>query len=432
VSDASAIDQEILEIPVAACFEPLLEHRRYKGARGGRGAAKSWFFAGRVIEDTLYQHTRVACVREFQASIKDSVKVLLEDTIRGFGLSDAYRSTETEIVGPNESLIIFRGLNSPGTGRSGTAMTMKSLEGFGRCWVEEAQTISARSLELLTPTFRAPGSELWFSWNPNKATDPVDTFFRVNKGDPDVISVHVSYHDNPWFPEDLRSDMERDRRRDPDKYAHVWLGEYQQQSEARVFRNWRIEEFDPPSHGVVIILGADWGFSVDPTVLIRCWMKDERTLYIEQEAYAVGCAIEDTPRLFDQVSGARQWPIRADSARPETIDYMKRRGFKVSPAVKGKNSVEEGIEFLKGLDIIVHPRCNHTIDELSRYSWKTDPLSGEILPLIEDKNNHVIDALRYALEGKRLIRRGPIITPEMLSRARIPASRRIIVPRRRW
>ena len=113
--------------------------------------------------------------------------------------------------------------------------------------------------------------------------------------------------------------MERDRRRDPDKYAHVWLGEYQKQSEARVFRNWRIEELDPPPPRTMIFFGADWGFSVDSTVLVRCWLKDERTLYIEQEAFAIGCAIEDTPRLFDQVSAARQWRVRAGQ-RPARND----------------------------------------------------------------------------------------------------------------
>jgi phage terminase large subunit len=426
-------DGDVLEIPIAQIFEPLLAPRRWKGTRGGRGSAKSHFWAGKVIEDSLYGHLRVACVREYQSSIKDSVKALLEDKIRDFGLGELYRSTETEIVGPHESLIIFRGLNSPSTGRSGTAASLKSLEGFARCWVEEAQTISYRSLELLTPTFRAPGSELWFSWNPNKPTDPVDVFFRENEGDPDVICVTANYHDNPWFPADLRSDMERDKRRDPDRYSHIWLGQYERQSEARVFRNWRIEEFAPPPRNTQIHLGADWGFSVDPTVLIRCWLRDDRTLYIEEEAYAVGCAIEDTPRLFDTVNGARNWPIRADSARPETIDYMKRRGYKISPAVKGKNSVEEGVEFLRGLDIVVHPRCVHTIDELSRYSWKTDTLSGEILPVLEDANNHVIDALRYSLEGRRLIPQRVKITPEAMAMAKgFRTPRRIIVPAKRW
>jgi phage terminase large subunit len=435
IADApfTADDDQVLQIEIAGCFEPLLVPRRWKGCKGGRGSGKSWFWAGQVVDEMMHTHQRVAAVREFQSSIKDSVKALLEDTIRNLGLSDLFRSTETEIIGPHDSLVIFRGLNSPGTGRSGTASTLKSLEGFTRCWVEEAQVISVRSMELLTPTFRTPGSELWFSWNPNKPTDPVDTFFRENANDPDVISVHVNYSENPWFPESLRDDMERDKRRDPDKYSHIWLGQYLQQSEARVFRNWRIAEFDPPPSGTTILYGADWGFSVDPTVLIRCWLKGERTLYVEQEAYAVGCPIEDTPRLFDQVSGSRLWPIRADSARPETIDFMRRKNFRISPAVKGKDSVEDGIEFLQGMDIIVHPRCVNTIDELSKYCWKSDHLTNEILPVLEDKNNHVIDALRYALEGQRLIPKRLKITPEIMAMAKGQRVRRIITPPpRRW
>jgi phage terminase large subunit len=126
-----------------------------------------------------------------------------------------------------------------------------------------------------------------------------------------------------------------------------------------------------------------------------------RTLYVDQEAYAVGCEIDNTPALFDKVPGSRRWTIRADSARPETVSYMQRKGFRIIPAVKGPGSVEDGIEFLKSYDIVVHPRCRHTIDELTSYSFKVDSKTDEILPVLDDKNNHVIDALRYACEGLR-------------------------------
>ncbi|TGR16938.1 PBSX family phage terminase large subunit, partial [Mesorhizobium sp. M1C.F.Ca.ET.196.01.1.1] len=125
------------------------------------------------------------------------------------------------------------------------------------------------------------------------------------------------------------------------------------------------------------------------------------------EVYKGGCEIDNTPALFDslvpdQPQSARKWPIRADSARPETISYMRRNGYdKITAALKGPNSVMDGIEFLKSYDIIVHPRRKHTIDELSLYSFKTDEKTGEILPVLEDKKNHVIDALRYAVESLR-------------------------------
>lgn len=343
-----------------------------------------------MIAECVAGHQRIACLREFQSSIKDSVKQLLEDKIRKFGVEALFRVTEMEITGPNDSLMIFRGLQNH------TATSIKSLEGFTRAWVEEAQTISQRSIDLLTPTFRS-NSEMLFTWNPNLETDPVERLFTENAGDPDFTCITATYRDNPWFPDELRRDMERDRRRDPEKYAHIWLGEYQRNSEARVFRNWKIEPFETPADAR-FYFGADWGFSVDPTVLVRCWIRG-RTLFVDQEAYAVGCEIDRTPALFDTVAGSRQWPIRADSARPETISYMQRHGFpRIVAAQKGPSSVADGVEFLKSYDIIVHPRCKNTADELALYSYKVDKLTGEVLPVLEDKKNHVIDALRYAVE----------------------------------
>jgi phage terminase large subunit len=194
--------------------------------------------------------------------------------------------------------------------------------------------------------------------------------------------------------------MEYDQRRDPEKYAHIWLGKYQSSSEARVFKNWAIEEFERPE-GTVYRLGADWGFSVDPSTLIRCSLDGNR-LYVDYEAYMIGCEIVNLPDLFDRVPESRKWFIRADSARPETINYMQKNGYpKIQAAQKGPGSVDEGIAFLQSFDIVVHPRCKHLIDELSTYSYKRDRQTEEILPVLEDKNNHVIDALRYACEGVR-------------------------------
>lgn len=390
-----------LSIPTAKAFIPLLQPARYKGLEGGRGGAKSHFVCGRLIEDCVYEHQRVACAREYQSSIKDSVKQLIEDKIVEFGLSPDFHITDREIVyRPTDSLFVFKGLD----GKS--ADSFKSLEGFTRLFVEEAQTLSANSLEKTTPTMRTENAEMYFAWNPEKPSDPIDKYFKENAGDRDFIHVKVNYHDNPWFPEGLRRDMERDKRRDPDKYAHIWLGGYKRLSGARVFTNWRIEAFHTPSDAR-FFFGADWGFSNDPTVLIRCWLKG-KTLYVDQEAYKIGCKIADTPALFEKIEGAKIWPIRADSARPETIEHMKDNGFpKMEAAQKGPNSVADGVEFLKSYDIVVHPRCRYTIDELSFYSYKIDKKTNEVMPVLSDKKNHVIDSLRYAVEG---IRKSRVIT----------------------
>ncbi len=340
---------------------------------------------------------RAVCVREVQRTLAQSSKRLIEDKIADLGVGSLFQITEREIKTPGDGLILFEGMQNH------TADSIKSLEGMRVAWVEEAQNLSQRSLDLLRPTIRAPGSELWFSWNPENASDPIDTLLRGTVPPPNAVVRQVNYLDNPWFPDVLRAEMEYDRGRDVDKFAHVWMGGYQQNSEARVFKNWRIEDFDTAPEWI-LRQGADWGFSVDPSVLVQCAIVG-RTLYVIHEAYRVGCEIDFLPDLFRTVPEAERWPTVADSARPETISYMQRHGFpKILPAIKGARSLEEGIEFLKSFDIVVHPRCRHTIEELQAYSYETDDLTGLVLPKLKDKDNHVIDSLRYACEGARRAR----------------------------
>lgn len=383
-----------LRIQTPRSFAPLLAASRYKGAHGGRGSGKSHFFAEMLVERAILQPgLRGACVREVQKSLKNSVKLLVEDKIQSLGVSALFEVLDAEIRTPGGGVIIFQGMQNH------TADSIKSLEGFDVAWVEEAQSLSQRSLDLLRPTIRKPGSELWFSWNPNKPTDPVDVLLRGDSPPSDSVVVEVNWDANPWLPGELRADLEDDRRRDPDKFMHVWQGFYSLNSEARVFRNWKVEEFDTPNDAIHRF-GADWGFAVDPTVLVRCHIEG-RKLYVDQEVWQVGCEIDRTPALFDKIDGSRKFLIRADSARPETVSYMKRQGFKIVPAIKGTGSIEDGVEFLRSFDIIIHPRCLKVAEELTLYSFKTDPQTGEILPFLEDKNNHTIDALRYALEELR-------------------------------
>lgn len=211
----------ILKTKVPRALAPLLQRSRYKAAYGGRGGAKSHFFAEQIIVRCVAEKTRVVCIREVQKSIKDSVKQLLIDKISDFGLNGQFDalSSDSEIRGPNGSLIIFRGM------QSFNADNIKSLEAYDIAWVEEAQTLSQHSLDMLRPTIRVAGSELWFSWNPRFKTDPVDIFFRKQKRD-NAIVIPVNWRDNPWFPAVLRKEMEDDFAADPDKAEHVWNGAY--------------------------------------------------------------------------------------------------------------------------------------------------------------------------------------------------------------
>jgi len=383
-----------LQIQTPAWAEPWFKPARYKGAYGGRGSGKSHFVAEYLVELSIMKRTDIVCIREIQKSLNQSVKKLIEAKIEALGVGHHFEIQEAKIKAKNGGQIIFMGMQNH------TADSIKSLQGYHVAWIEEAQSLSHRSLELLRPTIREAGSEILFTWNPESPDDPVDKLLRGDNPPPDSIVLQVNYEDNPWFPDVLRDEMEYDRKRDPGKWAHVWLGQYQQNTEARVFKNWRIDEFEAPPDAVHRY-GADWGFAVDPTVLVRCHIIG-RTLYIDHEAYRIGCEIMDTPSLFMSVPESERWPIVADSSRPETISHMRRNGFpKIVGAVKGPRSVEDGIEWLKSFDIVVHPRCTHTIDELNAYSYKIDPLTSQVLPILDDRDNHVIDALRYACEGAR-------------------------------
>jgi phage terminase large subunit len=208
----------------------------------------------------------------------------------------------------------------------------------------------------------------------------------------------------------MYNDMRRDMRRDPDKFKHIWGGGYQLNSNARVFSNWIVDDVPVPNENTFLLNGADFGFSIDPTVIVSCYVLGKK-LFVWREAYKVGCEIVHTPLLFDQCTPEhgmlRRWTIIADSARPETISHLKHHGYPlVERSVKGPGSVKEGIEFLKSYDIVVDPSCIHTIDELTSYNFKIDPRTGMVTRELSDKKNHVIDALRYAVEPLRRPRGG--------------------------
>lgn len=398
---------------VARVFLPLLGPARYKGVHGGRGSAKSHFFAEELVKRCVrIPGTHAVCIREVQKSLSQSAKRTIEGKIEKLGVGHLFDVQKAEIKTPGGGLIIFQGMQNH------TADSIKSLEGYDIAWVEEAQSLSKTSMRLLRPTMRKPGSELWFSWNPKKKTDPVDELLRGDELPPRSIVVQANWQHNPWFGEtELVEEKDFDFKRDRDMYSHVWLGEYERNSEARVFKNWRVEDFDAPPSGTILYGGADWGFSVDPTVGVICFIVG-RTLYFWREVYKIGCDISRTPALFDELdpgwspgrrahepewrSLAQRVPFIADSARPETISAMNNAGYRMSPAIKGAGSVEEGIEFLRSYDVVIHEtNCPRTAIEFENYSFKIDPKTDEVTNILGEKQNHVVDAGRYALENVR-------------------------------
>jgi phage terminase large subunit len=393
------MQQTEIELPEFA--GDLWQPFRHLAWYGGRGGGKSFTVATALVLQAMERHERVLCGREIQKSIRDSSKRLLDDAIDRLGVRAAFTSTDNEIRGPNDSLFLFSGIK-------GNANGIRSIEGVTTFWGDESQAFSQSSIDSVEPTIRREGSRLIWTWNPDLATDPVDAMFRGNNLEdgveftppPNSIVREIGYKDNPWFPNVLRESMEYTRSRDYDKYLHVWAGDYRRNSEARVFKNWRVEDF-PTAAGAEFRLGADFGYSIDPSCAVRCYIEG-RNLYVDQEAWGLHVEIVNLPALFMAIPDAEKFWMTADSSRPETISHLRNNGFpRIAPALKGTRSVEEGIEFLKNYDIIVHPRCRHLIDELTHYSYKVDSLTGQVTAVLADKDNHLIDALRYAVEGAR-------------------------------
>lgn len=377
-------------------FLELWRPHRYKVFYGGRGSGKSWAIAEALIVMADMCKLRILCCREIQKSIKDSSYQLLKDTALRLGIANRFVFLETEIRHKKTgSKFIFTGLLR-------NEQTIKSKEGIDICWCEEAQTISETSWETLIPTIRKDGSEIWLSFNPLNADDPTTVRF-VENPPPEAYVRKVNFDENPYFTEALRREMEWDKKNDFEKYLHIWEGYPRTFSDAQIFRGkFTVEPFDDSlaEQADRLFYGADFGFAQDPSTLIRCFMLD-RKLYIDYEAYGVGVEIDELPQLYRSVPGADKWPIKADSARPETISYLRNRcGFNIDGVEKWQGSIEDGIAYLKSFEkIVIHPRCKHTADEFRLYSYKTDKTTNEVLPIILDKNNHCIDAIRYGLDG---------------------------------
>ena len=373
-------------------FAELYEPHRYKVYYGGRGSGKSWAVARALIAIADFGRTRILCCREVQNSIRDSSYQTLKDMAQRMGIADRFTFKEAEIVhNSTGSKFIFSGLLR-------NENSIRSKEGIDICWIEEASSVSQRSWDVLTPTIRKLGSELWLTFNPLTVDDPTNIF--IENPPPNAYVRKVNYWDNPFFPEVLREQMEWDKQNDFEKYLHVWEGYPLTISDAQVFKGRFVVEpiqEDLWKKADRLFFGADFGFARDPSTLVRCFIFDNR-LFIDHEAYGVGVEIDELPQLYRSVPGADQWPIKGDSARPETISYLRRHGYHIDGAEKWPDSIEEGINFIKSFDkVVIDPRCKHTADEFRLYSYKTDRLTDEVLPVVLDKNNHTIDALRYAM-----------------------------------
>lgn len=350
---------------------------------------------------------RLLACREYQNSIKESSQAEIVRAIDSEKwLQDAYDYGEGFIKGKNGTEFIFRGLRH-------NYQAIKSMAAINICWVEEAETVSEESWRVLIPTIREPGSEIWLTWNPEREDSPTRQRFILNLPTGAKLT-EINWRDNPWFPAELEQERQDDLKFRPDQYEHIWEGSCLTRSDALVLRGRHtVDAFEPSQDWNGPYYGADWGFSVDPSTFICCWIHG-RTLYVEHEAYGHGVEIDNLPTLFDQVPGGREHVSYGDNARPETISYMQRNGYRrMQSADKWPGSVEDGVEHLRSYErIVIHPRCTHTAKEARLWSYKIDRLSGNVKPDLMPGNEHCWDAVRYAL--------GPIIRKRnSLSRSKI-------------
>ena len=408
---------------LAPWAKPLLEPRRYKCLFGGRGSAKSFSAADAILILGCQRRIRVLCAREFQNSIADSIHFLLKQRISDLELEDFYQVLDTEIRGANGTEFIFKGLRRNVT-------SIKSMAGLTHVWVEEAEAISQGSWDVLTPTVRNPGSEIWVVFNPAQETDCIYQRFAIN-GEPGDYVREVNWRDNPHFTKELEDERSRMQRTDPDRYAHIWEGKIIKHSKAQIFSGkWVVDTFEPGQDWAGPYYGADWGFGEnDPTAAVRCWIYD-RKLWIDAESCKYQLELDEIGRAWAAaVPGIERHVVRADSARPDTIRYVKKgrkaqgtdNGAVPIPLLegvkKGAGSIADGIEHIRSYEqIVIHERCKDMQSEAMMYQRKVDPLSGDVLDEIIDKHNHLWDSLRYALQ--------PLIRPrrERTQRAHVRAN----------
>lgn len=384
----------------ARAFQELWRPHRYKVMWGGRGAAKSWTVARYlVLIAVTNRDERILCGRELQSSIRDSVHQLLSDQIFILGLSQFFIIERDSIrCWLTGSSFLFKGLRHNYT-------EIKSTEGITRAWIEEAQLVSKESWQIVIPTIRMPNSEIIVTFNP--LDEDADTYQRfVVKTPPDAWVAHINWDDNPWFPEVLELERQYMLKHSPEDYEHVWMGAPLTLSDAVIFRGkYVVDLFDMPDpYTTRLFHGADFGFADDPATLMGpMWVTGAppvEDLWIYNEQFGWGVEIDHLPAMYDLTPTSRNWPIKADNARPETISYLRRQGFNISAAEKWVGCVEDRIAHLKGFRIHIHAtNCPHLAREARLYKYKIDKVSGDILPIIVDKNNHGWDGIGYGLDG---------------------------------
>lgn len=390
-----------LRVAVPAALYPLSEPRRYKVVYGGRGSGKSWSVARLLVVMAATRSTRVLCTRETQKSIQESVHKLLKDQIDALGLQAFFTVQETRILGRNGSEFSFAGIRQQGI------TNLKSFEGVDVCWVEEAQVVTKRSWDVLIPTIRKPGSEIWLTFNPEIDTDETYTRFVLNPPD-DALVIACNWSENPWFPPELDKERRDWLRRDPEGYKTVWEGQCRAAVEGAIYA------------AEITRLQADGRLCnapVDPLLKVHTiwdlgWNDSMSILLVQRSGSGelrIVDYIEDDHRTLDSYvadlkSRGHQWGTdfiphdgrsRDFKSGKSTEEMLQAMGRTVT--VLGRDDIEEGIRLAR----MMFPRCwvdkkaQALINRLKRYRRTQHPTTGEFGAPLHDENSHGADCFRY-------------------------------------
>jgi len=369
-------------------FKPLFDKDwREAAVYGGRFSLKSHTVARILLIRARQQKLRVACFREFQNSIADSSYQLLSDLIKEYGLKD-FKLTNNSIINTvNGSDFIFKGLWN-------NEQSIKSIEGIDIAWVEEAQTVSEKSLEVLTPTVRKDGSQIIYTYNRLLEEDPVHKRL-VLEGRPNTLIINVNYDialKYGMMPEVIRLEMEDDRDRRPALYKHKWLGE-PYSLERKIYRDWAFID-SIPHEARLERYGVDFGYSNDPTSIVAIY-KYNGGFILDEITYQKGLSNKQIADVLKNVDNAL---VIADSAEPKSIDEIRNYGINILPCVKGKDSINQGIQYVQDQKISVTSRSHNIHREYKNYFWQMDK-SGKIINVPEGGFDHSMDAIRYGLDS---------------------------------
>jgi len=380
------MEQKIITIPTE--FKRVFDNDwREAAIYGGRFSLKSHTVARILLVMARQKKIRVACFREFQNSIADSSYQLLSDLIKQYDLKDFTLTNNSIINEINGSDFIFKGLWN-------NEQSIKSIEGIDIAWVEEAQTVSTKSLEVLTPTVRKDGSKIIYTYNRLLEDDPVHQRLVI-EGRPNTLIINVNYDiaiKYGLMPDVILKEIEDDRINRPNLYKHKWLGE-PNRLEAKIYKEWNIID-EIPHEARLERYGLDFGYSNDPTAIVAVYYYNGGYI-LDEIAYGKGLS---NKQIADILNNQEKKLVIADSAEPKSIDEIRSYGITILPSKKGKDSICQGIQYVQDQKISLTNRSNNVLTEYKKYLWQTDK-NGKIINIPDVGFDHAMDAIRYAINS---------------------------------